>query len=119
MRRIMNVNHEQSAWGCHVKTMAGSGHECRASQSAARIKSHRLTLFEKVVVWISIHKSADKNIHEPFLAIGHIDVAIENVDRLLFIFGQVISQRIEREGAGQRNTGSVLCMNTGALTQRR
>src|SRR6266404_9189797 len=102
MRRIVNVYHEQSTWRRQVETMTRGGDECRAGQCPARIETDRLTLLEKIIVGISIDQRCDIADDKAFFAIRDVSKRVEEIDRLLFVFGKTEPARIVRQRARQR-----------------
>src|SRR2546423_4820859 len=119
MRRVGNIDYEQSARRCHVKSMAGRGDKCRTGQRAVWIETNGFAFLQEIVVWISIDQRRDIADDESFFAVGDENERIEEIDRLLFVFGKMLARGIERECARQRDARCVSRVNAGALTKRR
>ena len=118
MRRIANIDNVKSARRGQVKPMSGCGHERRAGQSAVGIESNGLAFLEEIVVGISIDQRRDIANHESFFAIGDVNKRVEEIDRLLFVFGKMLTCGVERERARQGDAGCVFRVNAGALAER-
>src|SRR5436309_11058974 len=118
MRRVGNVDDKKSARRCQVKTMSGGGDKGSASQNAVGIKTNGLALFQEIIVGISIDQSGDIADDKSLFAVGDVNESVKQIDRLLFVCGNVLPRGIERERARQRKAGRVFRLNPCALSKR-
>src|SRR5207302_4465560 len=57
--------------------------------------------------------------HQSFFTVGDVNERVEQIDRLLFVFGKMLARGIERQRAGQGQARCILGLNARALTERR
>src|SRR6266513_6096785 len=99
MRRIGNINNVKSARCCQIKTMSSCGDKCRAGQNAIWIETNSLAFFQKIIVRIPVDECRDIADDKSFFAVGDVNERVEEIDRLLFVFGKMLARGIERERA--------------------
>src|ERR1700738_162037 len=119
MRWIGNVDDIESARSRQIKPVSGGGDKCRTGQDSVWIETNGFAFLEKIIVRISIDERGDVANDESFFAVGDINARVEEMDRLLFVFGKMLPCGIERECAWQRKTGCVFRVNPRALSKRR
>ena len=76
---------------------------------------------EEVVARVAVGQRRDVDEDQPFLAIGDVRVAIERMDRLLFVLRDELrlAQRVHRHRRRQRHRGGELRLHERALAERR
>ena len=119
VRRVRNIDNVKSARCCQVKTMSSRGDKCRAGQRSVRIKANGLAFFQEIIVGISVDERGDIANHQSFFTVGDVNERVEQIDRLLFVFGKMLARGIERQRAGQGKARCILGLNARALTERR
>ena len=115
---ISDIDDEKSTRRRHVKSMSGRRDERCASQRTVRIKTNGFAFFEEIVVGVSVYEGRDVADDKSLFAIGNVNVCVKQIDRLLFVLGNVQTGGIEREGARKREAGRIFRVNARALTKR-
>src|SRR5260370_42706553 len=117
MHRIANIDNVKPARRRHVEPMPGGGDKRCARQHAVGIETDRVV--EEIVIRIAVHQGGDVRDDESLFTIRHVNKRVEEIDRLFFVFWNVQTPRIQREGAWQSDTRRVFRVDAGALAERR
>src|SRR5436309_1396473 len=96
----MEIDDDEPNIGADVGISAGDGDGSRAAQDAVWIEGH--VALQEVVQRIAVKQRAGSDEDQSFLAIGHIQEAIERMNGLLFVIGVLLASWI---GSGCRGRG--------------
>src|SRR6516162_2271081 len=119
MRWVADVDNVQPARCRYIEPMPRCSDKRGACQKAVWIEPDGFALLEKIVIWIAIDQRRHVADDQALFAIGDVNKCVEEIDRLLFVLGNVLTPGIERQRARQRNARGVFGVDARALTKRR
>src|SRR5579885_1058894 len=123
---IVEIDDDQSLLGQHVSVRSGDDDAARSCESAFRIEGERA--LQKIIGGIAIEKRANARAFrfqirvadddETFLAIGDIEEAVEQMDRLLFVFRKLYTEGIYAESGRGSNRDGIPGWHVETLAER-
>ena len=117
MHWVTHIDDVKSARRSHVKAVTGGRDKGGATQSAVWIEDD--VFLEEIIIGIAVHQRGYIDDDESFLAIGDVNESVKHIDGLLFILGQTLTRRVERERAGQGDRGGERSVHKSSLAERR
>ncbi len=126
-RRLVEVYDHQAAVAQNVSVRAGDSDASCAVQDSLGIECE--SAFQKIISWIAIQERAYtggfafwvrvSDDHQAFILVRDVQVSVNRVNRLLFVFRAARASRINRQRGGARYRHGVFCLHVKLLAQRR
>src|SRR5271170_601187 len=125
--RIIEVDDNQGLVGEDVSISSGDGDSMRAAQDAVGIEGQRA--LQEIVGRIAVEERTYAgafgfqigiaNDDEAFLRVGYVKKAVEQMDGLLFVFAELLTQRIDTQSRWRGDGQGVFRWNEKALADGR